>query len=126
MIDKSSLTKYNINYKIILKVTDILTKYAWAIPLKKKSGLSITNGFKIVLCEDPQGGSENPKPEKLLTDRGSVLEKEFYNKTIKSLLKEYETELYFPYSDLKAVFIQRFNRTLVHIHQCSSMLMVVR
>ena len=41
---------------------------------------------------------------------------------MKSLLKEYETgkaasgkELYSTYSDLKAVFIERFNRTLLHI-----------
>ena len=118
LIVKSSLSKYNNNYKFILTVIDIFTKSAWAIPLKKKSGLSITNSFKIVLSEHPQGGSEPRKPEKLWVDRGS----EFYNKTFKSLLKEYGTgkaasgiELYSTYSDLKAVFIERFNRTLLHI-----------
>ena len=49
LIDKPSLSKYNNNYKFILTVIDIFTKYAWAIPFKNKSGLSITNGFKIVL-----------------------------------------------------------------------------
>ena len=83
LIDKSSLSKYNNNYKFKLTVIDIFTKYAWAIPLKNKSGLSITNGFKKVLSEHPQGGSEPRKPEKLWVDRGS----EFYNKTFKSLLK---------------------------------------
>ena len=118
LIDKSSLSKYNNNYKFILTVIDIFTKHSWAIPLKNKSGLSITNGFKIVLSEHPQGGSEPRKPEKLWVDRGS----EFYNKTFKSLLKEYGTgkaalgtDLYSTYSDLKAVFIERFNRTLLHI-----------
>ena len=111
MIDKSSLCKYNNNYKFILTVIDIFTKYAWAVTLKNKSGLSITNGFKIVLSESPQGVSESRKPEKLWVDRGS----EFYNKTFKSLLKEYETKLYSTYSDLKAGFIERFNRTLLHI-----------
>ena len=118
LIDKSSLSKYNNNYKFILTVIDIFTKYAWAIPLKSKSGLSITNGFKKVLSEHPQGGSEPRKPEKLWVDRVS----EFYNKTFKSLLKEYGTgkaasgiELYSTYSDLKAVFIERFIRTLLHI-----------
>ena len=48
LIDKSSLSKYNNNYKFILTVIDKFTKYAWAIPLKSKSGLSITIGFKIV------------------------------------------------------------------------------
>ena len=111
LIDKSSLIKYNNNYKFILTVIDIFTKYACAIPLKNKSGLSITNGFKTTL-------SEGRKPEKLWVDRGS----EFYNKTFKSLLKEYGTgkaasgiELYSTYSDLKAVFIERFNRTFLHI-----------
>ena len=111
MIDKSSLSKYNNNYKFILTVIDIFTKYACAIPLKNKSGLSITNGFKIVLGEYPQGGFKDRKPEELWVDRGS----EFYNKTFKSLLKEYETEQYSTCSDLKAVFIERFNRTLLHI-----------
>ena len=32
LIDKSSLSKYNNNYKLILTVIDIITKYAWAIP----------------------------------------------------------------------------------------------
>ena len=116
LIDKSSLSKYNNNYKFILTVIDIFTKYARA--LKNKSGLSITNGFKIVLSEHPQGGSEPRKPEKLWVDRGT----EFYNETFKSLLKEYGIgkaasgiELYSTYSDLKAVFIERFNRTLLHI-----------
>ena len=61
LIDKSSLSKYNNNYKFILTVIDIFTKYAWAVPLKNKSGLSITNDFKIVLGEHPQGGSESPQ-----------------------------------------------------------------
>ena len=103
LIDKSSLSKYNNNYKFILTLIDIFTKYAWAIPLKNKSGLSITNGFKIVL-------GESRKPEKLWVDRGS----EFYNKTFKSLLKEYETKLYSTYNDLKVVFIERFYRRLLH------------
>ena len=82
LIDKSSLSKYNNNYKFILTVIDKFTKYAWAIPFKNKSGLSITNGFKTLLSEGPQGGSENRKPEKLWVDISS----EFYNKTFKSLL----------------------------------------
>ena len=79
--------------------------------MKNKSGLSITNGYKIVLGESPPGGSESREPEKLCLDRGS----DFYNKTLKPLLKEYETELYSTYTDLKAVFIERFKRTLLNI-----------
>ena len=58
LIDKSSLSKNNNNYKFILTVLDKFTNYACAIPMKNKSGLSITNGFKIVL-------GESRKPELL-------------------------------------------------------------
>ena len=90
----------------------MFTKYAWAITLKNKSDLPITNGFKTILSEGPQGGSESRKPENLWVDRGS----EFYNITFKSLLEEYETKLFSTYSDLKAVFRERFNRILLHIN----------
>ena len=39
----------------------------------------------------------------------------FYSKIFKSLLKEYETELFSTYGDIKAVFIERFKRTLLHV-----------
>ena len=79
--------------------------------MKNKSGLSITNCFKTIL-------SEGWKREKLWIGRC----KEFYNKTFKSLFKEFEIseagsriELYSTYSDLKAVFIERFKRKLLNI-----------
>ena len=85
LTDKSSLSKYNNNYKFILTVVDIFTKYAWAIPLKSKSGLSITNGFKIVLSEHPQGGSKPRKPEKLWVDRGSSFTIKHLNLYLKNM-----------------------------------------
>ena len=45
--------------------------------------------FKSILSEVPRSGSEKRKTETLWVDRGS----EIYNKTFKSLLKEYETQL---------------------------------
>ena len=42
LIDRSSLAKYNKNYKFIFTKIDNHTKYAWAIPLKDKSGKSTT------------------------------------------------------------------------------------
>ena len=108
-IQITSKYKNNCNFKIT--DIDIFTKFAWVIPLKTKSGLSITSGFKIVLGEGPQDRSESRKPEEYLADRGS----EFYNKVFKSLLREYETKLYSTYSDLKAVFMEIFNRIFLHI-----------
>ena len=47
LIDRSSLSKYNKNYKFIFTIIDNHTKYAWAIPLKDKSGRSTT--LKVLL-----------------------------------------------------------------------------
>ena len=63
----------------ILTVTDMFTKQAWAVHLKIKSGISLTNGFELILSEVPPIGSDFRKTEKLRADRGS----EFYDKTFK-------------------------------------------
>ena len=75
-IEKSSLSKYKNNYKFNFIVIDIFTEYAWVIQSMNISGLSITKGFKSILSEVPQSGSEGRKPVKLWVDRGS----EFYKK----------------------------------------------
>ena len=49
LIDRSSLSEYNKNYKFIFTIIDNHTKYAWAIPLKDKTGKSTTAAFKNLL-----------------------------------------------------------------------------
>ena len=104
-IDRSSLAKYNKNYKFIFTIIDNHTKFAWAIPLKDKSGKSTTTAFKKLI------ETSKRKPEKVWSDRG----KEFYNKTFLDFLKQNEIQIYSTHSDLKAVFVERFNRTLLDL-----------
>ena len=49
LIDRSSLAKYNKNYKFIFTRIDNHTKYAWALPLKDKSEKSTTTAFKSLI-----------------------------------------------------------------------------
>ena len=105
LIDRSSLSKYNKNYKFIFTIIDNHTKYAWAIPLKDKSGKSTTAAFKKLI------ETSKRKPDKIWSDRG----KEFYNKTFLDFLKQNEIQIYSTNSDLKAVFVERFNRTLLDL-----------
>ena len=105
LIDRSSLSKYNKNYKFLFTVIDNYTKYAWAIPLKDKSGKSTTTAFKSLIEKAKR------KPDKIWSDRG----KEFYNKTFLDFLKQNEIQIYSTNSDLKAVFVERFNRTLLDL-----------
>ena len=64
LIDKSSLEKYNKNYKFIFTIIDNHTKYAWAIPIKNKQGSTILQAFKTLIEK------EKRKPDKIWSDRG--------------------------------------------------------
>lgn len=88
------------SYHYILTVIDCFTKFAFAIPLKNKTGTSITEAFKSVF--------KTRKPEKLWVDKG----KEFYNKTFLTFLLDKNVNIYSTESELKAVIIERFNRSL--------------
>ena len=105
LIDRSSLSKYNKNYKFIFTIIDNHNKYAWAIPLKDKSGKSTTTAFKKLIEKEMR------KPQKVWSDRG----KEFYNTAFLNFLKEQCIQIYSSNSDLKAVFVERFNRTLLDL-----------
>ena len=100
LVDVSSLSDQNDGYKFILTCIDVFSKYAWAIPLKNKKGLTICEAFNQIL--------NNRKPIKLHTDQGS----EFYNKDFKALLKKQNIKIYSTKSELKACVVERFNRTL--------------
>ena len=105
LIDRSSLSKYNKNYKFIFTIIDNRTKYAWAIPIKDKTGKSATTAFKSLIEKAKR------QPDKIWSDRG----KEFYDKTFLNFLKEQNIHFYSTHSDLKAVFVERFNRTLLDL-----------
>ena len=46
LADIQSLSRYNKGFKYLLCAIDLLSKYAWVIPIKDKKGTSIVNAFK--------------------------------------------------------------------------------
>ena len=62
----------------MLYVINIFRKYTWAIPLKSKQSITITNAFQKVLNESGW------KPNKIWIDKCS----EFYNGSMKSGLQD--------------------------------------
>ena len=46
LADMQSLSKYNKGIKYLLCAIDLLSKYAWVVPIKDKKGISIVNAFK--------------------------------------------------------------------------------
>ena len=81
---------------------DIYSKYALVIPLKDNKGITITFVFQKYLNESGH------KPNKLLVDKGS----KFYNRTIKSWLRDNDIEMYSIHNEEKSIVAERVIRTL--------------
>ena len=101
LADMQSMQKFNDGYRYLLVCIDVFSKYAWVVPLKNKTGLSLVEAFKIILAS-------GRKPEKIITDQGT----EFFNKHFKALLKDEDIGLYNTYNETKASVVERLIRTL--------------
>ena len=74
-------SKFNKGFRFLLCVTDIYSKYACAIRLKDKKGITITNttnDFQKILKES------NRRPSKIWVDKDS----EFYKRSMNSWLEK--------------------------------------
>lgn len=100
LVEMIPYSKMNNGYKYILTVIDVFSKYAWAVPVKNKTGKEVANAMKKILQERV--------PKNLHTDMG----KEFYNGEFIDLMKKFHINHYSTYSTMKAAIVERFNRTL--------------
>ena len=101
LVDMSSISKYNDGYKFLLTVIDVFSKVAWTVPLKNKSGQTLTEAFSTLF--------QQRKPAHLQTDKGT----EFLNNNVQRLIKEYSINFYTSENeDVKASVVERFNCTL--------------
>src|SRR3981189_1619362 len=89
-------------FKYILTIVDVFSKFAWAVPLKTKTGIEMTETFQKILKESGR------VPKKIWSDKG----KEYYNKIFLKFLKDHSIELYSVESEIKCSVAERFNRTL--------------
>ena len=51
--------KFNKEFRFLLCIIDIFSKYAWVVPLKDKKGVSIVDAFQKILDDS------NRKPNKI-------------------------------------------------------------
>ena len=100
LVDMSSLQKFNHGFRYILTCIDILSKYAWAYPLKTKCGKDIVNAFQNIFT--------SKKPKYLNTDAGT----EFMNHRFQRFLKQQDVKFFRTFNNTKASVVERFNRTL--------------
>ena len=100
LMDKQKLSKDNKNYKYLLNVIDLFSRYGYSIALKSKSKHEVMNAFAKLFIHE--------QPEKLWTDMGT----EFTNKVFKKHLRDRNIHLYHVHNEGKACVAERFNRTL--------------
>lgn len=101
LIDMSSYSPQNKGYRYILILIDVYSKYAWARPLKSKTGKEVAQAMDNILM------SLKRVPKFLHTDKGT----EYYNHHFKDLLKKYKLKHYSVHSTMKACIAERFIRT---------------
>jgi len=70
---------FNKDYHYILTIIDVLTKYAWVVPLKSKSGSETANAITEIIRKSGR------QPKNLQTDMG----KEFYNADVQRLVNKH-------------------------------------
>ena len=100
----------DLQFRLLLCVIDIFSKYAWVVPLKDKKGIGIVNACQKILKESNRSEAKpkGRRPNKIWVDKGS----EFYNNSFKKWLKDNNIEMYSIHIEEKPVVAERFIRTL--------------
>ena len=100
LVDMSQYLKMNKGYKYIFTNIDVFSKIAYAFPLKSKKIQDIKPCFQKIF--------KNNKPKYIWSDK----ESSFFSKEMQLFFKDNNVKIYHTNSHLKAVVIERFNRSL--------------
>ena len=100
LIDMRKLSKENDDFKYVLMVIDVFSKYGWVVPLKYKTGDEVKTALESIFTKKI--------PRKIWSDAGN----EFYNTKVKRLLKKHNIEIYSTENEEKCSVIERWNRTI--------------
>ena len=100
LVDMSQYSKMNKGYKYIFTNIDVFSKIAYTFPLKTKAIKEIKSCFQKIF--------KNNKPKYIWSDK----EPAFLSKEMQQFFKDNNVKIYHTNSHLKAVVIERFNRSL--------------
>ena len=100
LVDMTQYSKINKGYKYIFTNIDIFSKYAYAYPIKSKKIQDIKPCFEKIF--------KNNKPKYIWSDK----EPAFLSKEMQLFFENNNVKIYHTNSHLKAVVVERFNRSL--------------
>ena len=96
------LARYNSGFQYLLVVVDILSRQAYAEPMKKKNAYETLQAFKNIVER------AGVVPKRLQADKGT----EFYNKIFLDYLSTNNIKLYSTQNETKASIVERYIRSL--------------
>ena len=96
----------NKGYRWILTAVEILSRYAFTVPVYRKDTKNMTKAVNLLLDNFKARFGKYPNVAQF--DEG----KEFYNVGVRELLKSHNVDYFSTKSDKKAAIVERFNRTL--------------
>ena len=102
LADLPSLTQQNEGYRYIFCCIDVLSKYAWVLALKRKTGPVLVEALRKTI------DSSGRKPRQIRADKGG----EFVNHQFKAFCKEQGIHFFVSQNETKAAIVERFQRTL--------------
>jgi len=105
LVEMHKHSRENKGFNYILTGLDVFSKFAFAVPVKNKTGKDVSAAFEKVLIDTKR------IPKNLQSDLG----KEFFNSTFQDLMKKYKINHYSTFSNQKAFFCERLNRSLKEI-----------
>ena len=79
LVDMQKLSRWNKGNKYLLTVIDVLSKYAWAVPIKSKRSQDMIRGLESIYQQ-----ASSRRPLHVQTDQG----KEFYNRWVQAWFKK--------------------------------------
>ena len=100
LVDMTKYSRMNKGYKYIFTNIDIFSKISYAYAIKSKKIQDIKPCFQKIFIKH--------KPKYIWSDQESA----FFSKEMLRFFEDHNVKIYYTYSNLKGVFIERFNRNL--------------
>ena len=96
LVDMQKLSRWNKGHKYLLTVIDVLSKYAWAVPIKSKSATDMIRGLEAI-----RRRASPRRPLRVQTDQGQ----EFLNRKVQAWFKKHDWHHFYTYGDLSLIHI---------------------
>ena len=106
LVDMGKYASKNKGYRWILTAVEILSRYAFTIPIYRKDTKNMTKAVNLLLDNFKTRFGKYPNVAQF--NEG----KEFYNVGVRELLKSHNVDYFSKKSNKKAAIVERFNRTL--------------